>query len=308
MGVWFVWTVANLPPLGGPNSEAATNWLLTALAILGTLMYAVSALRYWSLFRLRRNLLPAAVVACFVLLSEAMIGVALTGERKWHASWWEWHGLIVTAYLLVGLAARREWRDERFRRLYLPTTRERHQNVSVLFADLVGFTRTPSARRRRRSRRYSARTGASPHRLLTRDFGGEVEKFIGDGIMATFNGRGDQPDHAHRASCAALALQRTVGDLAERHPEWPAMRIGVNSGGVVVREIGSDGHVAYPSVGDAVNTAARLENLAPAGGVLIGPETFEQLPDGAVVEEWEGLRIKGKTDEVDAYVLHAVPC
>ena len=86
------------------------------------------------------------------------------------------------------------------------------------------------------------------------------------------------------------------------------MRIGVNSGGVVVREIGSDGHVAYPSVGDAVNTAARLENLAPAGGVLIGPETFEQLPDGAVVEEWEGLRIKGKTDEVDAYVLHALPC
>ena len=52
MGVWFVWTVANLPPLGGPNSEAATNRLLTALAILGTLMYAVSALRYWSLFRL----------------------------------------------------------------------------------------------------------------------------------------------------------------------------------------------------------------------------------------------------------------
>jgi hypothetical protein len=43
-----------------------------------------------------------------------MIGVAVTGERKWHASWWEWHGLIVSAYLIVGFAARREWRDERF--------------------------------------------------------------------------------------------------------------------------------------------------------------------------------------------------
>ena len=64
----------------------------------------------------------------------------MTGERKWHASWWEWHGLIVTAYLIIGFVAQREWRDERFRHPYLPTTRERRQDVSVLFGDLVGFT------------------------------------------------------------------------------------------------------------------------------------------------------------------------
>ena len=140
MVVWFIWTVENLPPLDGPDTEAATNRLLTGLAIVGTMLYAVSAVRYWLLFRDRPNLLPLTVIACFLLLSEAMIGVAVTGERKWHASWWEWHGLIVSAYLVVGLAARREWRDERFRRLYLPSTRERYQDVSVLFADLVGFT------------------------------------------------------------------------------------------------------------------------------------------------------------------------
>ena len=231
MGVWFVWTVANLPPVGGRNSEAATNHLLIVIAVLGTIMYAVSAARYWSIFRHSRNLLPAAVVACFVLLSEAMIGVAVTGERKWHASWWEWHGLIVTAYLIVGLAARREWRDERFRRLYLPTTRERHQDVSVLFADLVGFTgfaeRSSPAEV---AAVLDAYWGiAAP--LITRQFGGEMEKFIGDGVMATFNNRGDQPDHAQRASCAALALQRRVARLAEQHPDWPRMRVGVNSGG-----------------------------------------------------------------------------
>ena len=49
--------------------------------------------------------------------------MALTGERAWHASWWEWHGLIVTAYAVVSYAAHREWHDERFRALYLPTTR-----------------------------------------------------------------------------------------------------------------------------------------------------------------------------------------
>ena len=85
------------------------------------------------------------------------------------------------------------------------------------------------------------------------------------------------------------------------------MRVGVNSGGVMVREIGGDGHVAYPSVGDTVNTGARLESLAPVGGVLIGSETYLQLPAGAVVEERAGLRMKGKDDVVDAYVLHALP-
>ena len=131
MAVWFLWTLANLPPLRGPNSEAATGRFLAGLAILGTALYAVSAVRYWRLFRHRPTLLSTSVIACFLLLSEAMIGVAVTGERKWHASWWEWHGLIVFAYLIIGFAAQREWRDERFRALYLPTTRERRQDVSV---------------------------------------------------------------------------------------------------------------------------------------------------------------------------------
>jgi adenylate cyclase len=306
MGLWFVWTVAMLPPFRGPNSEAATGELLTTIAIVGTVVYAVSAARYWSVFRQTHSLLPAAVVACFVLLSEAMIGVALTGERKWHASWWEWHVLIVTAYLVVGMAARREWRDERFRRLYLPSTRERHQDVSVLFADLVGFTAfaerfTPAEAAAVLDAYWGT---AAP--VITR-FGGDVEKFMGDGIMATFNTRGDQPDHAVRAACAALTLQRRLAGLAEKHQDWPGVRVGVNTGGVVVREIGSDGHVAYPAVGDTVNTGARLESLAPAGGVLIGAETYRELPEGTVVEKRVGLRMKGKDGAIDAYLLLALP-
>src|SRR6476646_3637564 len=294
MVAWFVWTVENLPPLQGPNTEAATNHLLTALAIAGTIVYAVSAVRYWIIFRHLRNLLPITVIACFLLLSEAMIGVAVTGERKWHASWWEWHGLIVTAYVIVGLAVRREWRDERFRRLYLPTTRARHQEVSVLFADLVGFS--GFAERSSPGEVAAALDAywgtAAP--LITRRFGGEVEKFIGDALMAMFNNKGDQPDHALRASRAALALQDTLARLVAQHPGWPRVRIGVNSGDVIVREIGSHGHVAYPSVGDTVNTGARLESAAPSGGVLIGDETFRRLPNGTVAEWQGGLRVKGK--------------
>jgi class 3 adenylate cyclase len=304
---WFAWTVASLPPLDGPSSEAARGSLLSVLAIVGTIVYAVSAARYWLLFRDSHRLLPVAVIACFLLLSEAMIGVAFTGERRWHASWWEWHGLIVSAYLIIGFAAQREWRDERYRDLYLSTTRERRQDISVLFGDLVGFTAfsersTPTEV----AEVLNAYWGiAAP--LLTRQFGGEVEKFIGDGVMAAFNSRGDQPDHAVRAARAALALQRRLKDLAEQHPHWPRMRVGVNSGEAVVREIGGAGHVAYPMVGDTINTGARLESLAPPGGVLIGSETYGQLPAGAVVESRIGLSLKGREGVVFAYVLLAVP-
>jgi len=78
MAGWFAWTVADLPPLGGPNSEAARGSLLAVFAFIGTLVYGVSAVRYWRIFRHDHKLLPAAVTACFVLLAEAMIGVACT--------------------------------------------------------------------------------------------------------------------------------------------------------------------------------------------------------------------------------------
>jgi class 3 adenylate cyclase len=308
MGTWFVWTVANVPPLDGANSEAARGILLTVFAIVGTVAYAVSAARYWRIFRARPNLLPAAVIACFVLLSEALIGVALTGERKWHASWWEWHGLIVTAFLIIGIAARREWREERFGDLYLASTRERNQDVSVLFSDLAGYTGFAARSTPAEAAAVLETYWRTASILLTRRFGGVVEKFIGDGVVAVFNRGGNQPDHARRAACAALALSDAFGKLTEEHPDWPRMRVGVNSGEAVVREIGGRGHLAYPLVGDTINMGSRLEGLAPVGGVLIGAETYEQLPDGAVVEARLGLQVKGKDEALDAYVLHACPC
>jgi class 3 adenylate cyclase len=307
MAAWFALTVLDLPPLDGPHVEAARSSLLASLAFAGTLVYGISGYRYWRLFRRHRKLLLGAVTACFILLAEAMIGVALTGERAWHASWWEWHGLIVTGYLIIGLAARREWRDERFRDLYLPSTRERTQEVSVLFGDLAGFTTFSERSRPTDVAKVLDAYWSAVAPLITRRYHGEVEKFIGDGIVATFNSRGDQPDHATRAASAALALQKAFARIRREHPDWPLMRIGVNSGEVVVREVGGSGHVAYPVLGDAVNTGSRLEGLAPPGGVLIGSATYDRLPDGVVVEERRHLKVKGKDEPVGAYVLVALP-
>jgi class 3 adenylate cyclase len=307
LAVWSVWTVARLPPLHSPLAEGGTGSLLSWLAGIGAVLYAAAAVRYWVSFRNRLTLLPGSIIACFVLLAEAMIGVATTGERSWHASWWEWHILVVLAYLTVAVAARREWRDERFRHLYLPTTRQNNRDVSVLFSDLAGFTS------------FSEQAGASEVAtllstyyevaapLIARKYHGEVEKFIGDGMMATFNSRGDQPNHAMLAASAGLALQQAIGQLADRHPGWPRLRVGVNTGEAVLCELGGHGHVAYTLVGDTINTGSRLEGQAPVGSVLIGSETYRRLPEGAVVEAMAGIVVKGKEDPLEAYVLHGLP-
>jgi class 3 adenylate cyclase len=305
MAVWIGWTLLELPPLAGTNTEGA-GVLLATLASIGSVVYAVAAARYALVYRRRMTLLPASVIACFVLLAEALFGSAVVGERTWHASWWEWHALIVTAYVLIVLAARRQWSDERFHHLYLATTRERTQDVSVLFADFASFTTfaeksSPAEVATMLSTYYSV---ATP--LITQGFGGEVEKFIGDAIMATFNSRGDQRDHAVRAARAALELQHQLGLVAAEHPDWPKMRVGVNSGPAQVREMGGRGYVTYAVVGDTINVGSRLEANAPVGGVLIGAETYQRLPAHAEVEARPGLRVKGKQAPVDAYVLHSV--
>jgi adenylate cyclase len=306
IAVWSVFSLAELPPLAGANAEGGGTFL-RILAAIGAVVYGVSAMRYVVAFRGKMTLLPASVVACFVLVAEALVGSALVGERTWHASWWEWHALIVTAYLIILFAARNQWRQERFRQLYLPTTRERTQEVSVLFADLVGFTTfaeqsPPSEVAAMLSTYYGM---ATP--LIFNEFGGEVEKFMGDAIVATFNTRGDQPDHASRAARAGLELQRQMRSLAESHPEWPQLRVGVNSGEALVRELGGPGFVVYAVVGDTVNVASRLENQAPVGGVLIGAETYRRLGAIADVEERPRLAVKGKSARVDAYILNAIP-
>jgi class 3 adenylate cyclase len=306
VSLWIIWTLAQVPPLGGSSVEGA-GMLLKTLAGVGAAVYALSALRYLAMFRRDVTLLPASVIACFLLLAEAMFGSALVGERTWHASWWEWHGLIVTAYVVIFFAAHHQWQEERFHSLYLATTRERSQELSVLFADLAGFTTfSEQAQPAEVATMLSTYYGlATP--LIARRFGGEVEKFMGDAIMATFNRRGDQPDHAVRAARAGLELQRQMALVAAEHPGWPSLRVGINTGQAQVQEMGGRGYVVYAVVGDTINVGSRLEGQAPLGGVLIGAETYRRLPPEADAEARPGLSMKGKNIPVDAYVLHSVP-
>ena len=302
-GAWAGVSLAAVPPLEDPlPAEQARGWLL-AFAVPGVALFAFAAARYLVLLRRRRAALLVAIVSAFVLLAEAILAIALA--RNWHASWWEWHLLMLAAFALVAWFARREWREERFADLYLDATAGAVRRVSVLFADLEGFTA------------YAERSGARAVDALLEEYfavgvpavraeGGEV-KLIGDAVMATFNQRGDQPDHALRAARAGLAFQRAVGGVAERHPAWPRFRVGVNTGEAAVGVQGAAGGREYTAVGDTVNLAARLEGQARTGEVVVGAETYRTLPDGTVAEPLGGVRVKGKEAPVDAWVLVELP-
>ena len=136
MVLWAVWSLASLPPLDRPPkfAERFPLWL----AIPAVLLYAGSAVRYVQLWRRRPSLMLLAVPSALILLAESMVAIAFA--RNWHLSWWEWHVLMLLAFGLVALSARASWREERFAELYLPQTSAGDREISVLFADLEGFT------------------------------------------------------------------------------------------------------------------------------------------------------------------------
>jgi adenylate cyclase len=305
VAVWAVYSLLGLPPLNQPFPAEVAMSSLMFLAVLGILLYAVAAARYYAVWEQRRRPLPASVITAFTLLAEALIAIVFA--RSWHATWWEWHLLMLAAFATVAYTARRQWHEERFSDLYLDETRSRSREISVLFADLQGFT---SFSERSDPRDVSAMLNEyfeATVPLIANEYDGVVDKLIGDAIMVTFNTRGDQPDHALRAVRAGLALQRETARIIERHPEWPRFRVGVNSGEAMVGLVGAEGRRSFTVIGDTVNLASRLEGKAKAGKVVVGPQTYSALPDGTMVEPLGGVQVKGKEAPIEAYVVVELP-
>jgi adenylate cyclase len=176
--------------------------------------------------------------------------------------------------------------------------------VSVLFADLRGFT--PFSERSRPNEvveminRYF---GATVPLIL--ETGGTVLQFVGDAIMVLFNAPARQKDHELRAARAALTMQKTIDAIAteNRDLEWPRFRVGINTGMAVVGNIGSKELRGYNAMGDAINTAARLQTVAEPGQVVIGGATYHAIEERAVVQPLGHIEVKGKKEPVEAFVL-----
>jgi class 3 adenylate cyclase len=175
---------------------------------------------------------------------------------------------------------------------------EERKVVTVLFADLVGFTA-----RAERLDPEDVRAILTPYFARVRSeietFGGVVEKFIGDAVMAVFGAplaHGDDPERAVRA---ALAMCAAVGELNRNDPELELkVRIAVNTGEALVSLAASAAHGEGAVAGDVVNTASRLQEAAPVNGILVGEETYRATRSVIRYEDAEPVLAKGKQEPV----------
>ncbi|MGH3674911.1 MAG: adenylate/guanylate cyclase domain-containing protein [Mycobacterium sp.] len=183
-----------------------------------------------------------------------------------------------------------------------------YKQVTVLFADVVHSMDIAAAVGPERLREIMAEL-ANRCAAVVQRFGGTVDKFTGDGIMAVFGAPAALEDHALRACLAALAIQEEAKRLAvevqDRDRIELQLRIGLNSGEVIAGEFGS-GPFGYTTIGEQVGMAQRIESAAPPGGVMLSESTARLVEDDAHLAEPQMVKIKGADAPVRARQLLAV--
>jgi class 3 adenylate cyclase len=166
----------------------------------------------------------------------------------------------------------------------------------VLFVDLVGFTA-----RAERLDPEDVRSPLGPYHAHVREelerFGGTVEKFIGDAVMALFGAPTAHEDDPERAVRAALAIR----DWAEEQGDELQVRIAVNTGEALVTLDARPGEGEGMAAGDVVNAASRLQAAAPLNGVLVGEQTYRATPDVFDYRVAESVPAKGKAEPLPAW-------
>ena len=179
------------------------------------------------------------------------------------------------------------------------------RDVTALFADLEGFTPFTESRPPRE-------TVAALNRYFTAVVpvifanGGTIIQFAGDAIVAVWNAPVEQPRHALTAARAALAMQAAIEGIVREDTTLPRFRVGIATGAALVGNVGSEEFHNYVAHGDAVNLAARLQTGAKAGQVVISGPTYALIRDAAAVQPLGRLTVKGKSEEVEAFLLEGL--
>jgi class 3 adenylate cyclase/tetratricopeptide (TPR) repeat protein len=138
---------------------------------------------------------------------------------------------------------------------------------------------------------------------------GVVNQVLGDGLMALFGAPVAQEDHALRAACAALTMQKAVTEL--RDPSWerrkvvPQIRVGLNSGEVVIRTVRTDLSIDYRVIGSTIHMASRLEQLAEAGQVLLSAQTRRLGGKWLKTRSLGSLEIRGRSETSEVFELQS---
>lgn len=181
------------------------------------------------------------------------------------------------------------------------------KEVSVLFADIVGFT-TMSEKMSPAAVSYLLNDYLSRMTEIIFKYDGTLDKYIGDAIMAVFGAPLDMPDHAAQCIRAGLEMRERLEEFNAERREGPQLRIriGINSGKVVAGEIGSINKKEYTVLGDAVNIASRLESsVAKPMMIVIGENTYEAVQGQFECRSLGETELKGKAKKVTAYEVTA---
>ncbi|MGE5842061.1 MAG: adenylate/guanylate cyclase domain-containing protein [Deltaproteobacteria bacterium] len=174
--------------------------------------------------------------------------------------------------------------------------------ATILFADINGFTAL-AERMPPREVNHILNDFFSRMTDILFKYDGTLDKYIGDGLMAVFGAPMEKEDDAERAIHAAQqmmqALKAMMADVSEERRF--SIRIGINTGKVVAGNIGSPRRMDYTVIGDAVNTASRLESIARPNQILIGEETYDRVQGKFNIRSVGPRKVKGKTLEVMVY-------
>jgi class 3 adenylate cyclase/tetratricopeptide (TPR) repeat protein len=171
--------------------------------------------------------------------------------------------------------------------------------ATVVFADLVGFTTFSESADPEQVKELVDRC----FERLAADvnaYGGQVDKIMGDAIVALFGAPVAHEDDAERAVRAALQMQRTLTELRDLHQIGCEMRVGVNTGEVLVGALRAGGD--YTAMGDVVNTTSRLQTAATPGQVLVGSATYQATRDCVRYQPMGAIVVKGREGPVDAWL------
>ncbi len=185
------------------------------------------------------------------------------------------------------------------------------REMTVLFSDIRGFT-TLSERMLPEKLAEFIKEYLNPMTRIVFDEKGTLDKYIGDAVMAFWNAPLDQPDHALRACRAAVRFLAQLDELKKKwrernYPEFD-IGVGINTGPMVVGNMGSDVRVDYTVMGDAVNLASRLEgtNKEYDTRIIMSFATYEKVKGQVIARHLGAVRVKGKRKPIDIYELRGI--
>jgi len=181
-----------------------------------------------------------------------------------------------------------------------------YKDLTILFSDISGFTKWSSDKNPELVHSFLNDYLETMAGILFAN-GGTVDKFMGDGILAFFGDPFEMPDHCERCLKAAIEMQDTIRQFSEKWKPLTGLdlkvRVGINTGKVIVGNLGSKTRIEYTVIGADVNLGQRMESNAPVGGILVTAAVHEKLKDKFAFAERRDVTVKGYAEPIEAYVV-----